>query len=81
MQITRILYLKQKKFLLPQTLRLPRALSWAHAAREAAKRGTILLFEAKFRRKSNKHVTKSIDGQERMQRSERRSFGPVGRKQ
>lgn len=40
----------------------------------------MLLLEAKFKRKSNKHVTKSIEGHERMQRSERRSLGPAGNK-
>lgn len=36
----------------------------------------MLLFEARLSRKSNRHVTKSMDGQDRMQRSERRSLGP-----
>lgn len=40
----------------------------------------MLLLEAKFKRKSSKHVTKSIEGQESMQRSESRSFGPGNKK-
>lgn len=63
--------------LLSMVLLLPNALSWAQAASEAANLGTMLRFEAKFRRKSSRHVTRSIEGQDRMQRSDRRSLGPA----
>lgn len=61
----------------PWRFHSPRALSWAHAAREAARRGTMLLLEVRLSRKSKRQVTRSMDGQERTQRSERRSLGPV----
>lgn len=57
-------------------LYLPSALSWAQAARDAARRGTILLFEAKLSLKSSRQVTKSMEGQDRMQRSDSKSLGP-----
>ena len=57
-------------------LYLPRALSCAQAARDAARRGTILLLEAKLSLKSSRQVTKSMEGQERMQRSDSKSLGP-----
>lgn len=60
---------------------IPSALSWAHAARDAARRGTIPRLAAKFSRKSRRQVTRSMDGQDRMHRSERRSFGPKEKKQ
>ena len=58
---------------------VPSALSWAQAASEAAKRGTMLLLEAKFSLKSRRHVTKSMEGQDRMQRSDSKSLGPERR--
>jgi len=54
----------------------PRALSWAQAASEAASRGTMLRLEAKLSLKSSRHVTRSMEGQDRMQRSDSRSLGP-----
>lgn len=56
---------------------IPNALSWAQAAREAARRGTMLLLEAKLSLKSRRHVTKSMEGQDRMQRSDSKSLGPA----
>lgn len=55
---------------------IPRALSWAQAASEAASLGTMPRLEAKLRRKSRRQVTKSMEGQDRIQRSDRRSLGP-----
>lgn len=55
---------------------VPSALSWAQAAREAARRGTMLLLEAKLSLKSRRQVTKSMDGQDKMQRSDSKSLGP-----
>lgn len=56
---------------------IPNALSWAQAAREAARRGTMLLLEAKLSLKSRRHVTRSMEGQDRMQRSDSKSLGPT----
>lgn len=56
---------------------IPNALSWAQAAKEAARRGTMLLLEAKLSLKSRRHVTKSMEGQDKMQRSESKSLGPA----
>lgn len=56
---------------------IPNALSWAQAAREAARRGTMLLLDAKFSLKSKRHVTKSIEGQDKIQRSDSKSLGPT----
>lgn len=36
----------------------------------------MLRFEAKLSLKSNRHVTKSMEGQDRMQRSDNKSLGP-----
>lgn len=60
---------------------VPRALSWAQAAREAAKRGTMLLLEAKLSLKSSRQVTRSMEGQDRMQRSDSKSLGPEERRE
>ena len=60
---------------------VPRALSWAQAAREAAKRGTMLLLEAKLSLKSSRQVTRSMEGQDRMQRSDSKSLGPEERQE
>ena len=59
----------------------PRALSCAQAAREAASRGTMLRLDAKLKRKSSRQVTRSMEGQERMQRSDSRSLGPGTQKE
>lgn len=67
---------KLRLHLVSCSILLPKALSWAQAASEAANLGTMLRFEAKLRRKSSRHVTRSIEGQERMERSDRRSLGP-----
>lgn len=58
---------------------VPSALSWAQAAREAARRGTILLLEAKLSLKSSRQVTKSMEGQDKIQRSDSKSLGPEER--
>lgn len=55
---------------------VPSALSWAQAAREAARRGTMLLLEAKLSLKSSRQVTRSIEGQDKIQRSDSKSLGP-----
>lgn len=60
---------------------VPRALSWAQAAREAARRGTMLLLEAKLSLKSSRQVTRSMEGQDRMQRSDSKSLGPEERQE
>lgn len=58
---------------------VPSALSWAQAAREAARRGTMPLLEAKLSLKSSKQVTKSMEGQDKIQRSDSKSLGPEER--
>lgn len=58
---------------------IPNALSWAQAARDAARRGTMLLLEAKLSLKSRRHVTKSMEGQDKIQRSDSKSLGPEER--
>ncbi len=55
---------------------VPNALSWAQAAREAARRGTMPLLEAKLSLKSSRQVTKSMEGQDKIQRSDSKSLGP-----
>lgn len=37
----------------------------------------MLLLEAKLSLKSRRHVTKSMEGQDKMQRSESKSLGPA----
>lgn len=58
---------------------VPSALSWAQAAREAARRGTMPLLEAKLSLKSSRQVTKSMEGQDKIQRSDSKSLGPEQR--